>query len=129
MSVSQPEDDQRTFLIVGGGKEGKRGGREGREKNERSEEGTKSGKGKGTGEELVAVLARVERMLELVTVRVCNSHIFLHHIFENTAVRRQAFADSVHIVDAYKYFEWLHVKYLPTIFIADCQYHSAIWGL
>lgn len=63
MSVSQPEDDQRTFLIVGGGKEGKRGGREGREKNERSEEGTKSGKGKGTGEELVAVLARVERML------------------------------------------------------------------
>ena len=26
MSVSQPEDDQRTFLIVGGGKEGKRGG-------------------------------------------------------------------------------------------------------
>ena len=47
MSVSQPEDEQRTFLIVGGGKEGRRG--EGRGKEGRRGEGRRRKGGGGEG--------------------------------------------------------------------------------
>ena len=46
---------------------------------------------------------------------------------ENTAVKRWAFA-SVHIANVHKHLEWLHVKSLLSLFIADYLTSSYLDG-
>ena len=55
--------------------------------------------------------------------------------YENTAVKRWAFA-SVHIANVHYHLVWLQVKYLISIFTADCLLHpiqmagvETIWEL